>query len=1008
LLYILDTKDGIFTIISRKSIMRMFFVVVAISNTLFAQQTGARYLIITHDDYYEAMLPLAEWKTQKGLRTKIAKLSEIGSDSVQIKSYVTNAYNTWQIRPEYLLLVGNDDQIPFPRRPGIIFCETDNYYTDITGDFRNEIIPGRIWLYDTLEAQTIVAKVLSYDKEPFMDDSTWFRKGMTIINLDWDTLPGDPNYWASTRYAHSLMMNAGFLHIDSLVDVYGHDSTHFLNAFNDGRSYITYRGEAFGYWMTPFQSMRPEQMTNGFELPIVISPTCNTIDGIGHWWLRAGTPENAKGTVGFLGNTTTLSGVSAWRSALMKGSLRSIFRDSLCTLGKAAEEGRIEYHNRFQDSLEYDSWICLGDPEMTVRTGTPRSLVVTHPNVLWTGICTLAVHVSHNSVPVESALVCVMARQDTTFYQFGRTNNSGTLELIDTLNIAADSVFFTVTGRNLMPYSSFVRVNNMGSPYVILQSFSISDSMGGNGDSLANPGEDIEVPVWLRNWGDTTAYNVSAVIRKAQPDAYFTLSDTIKYFGNISALDSAFTSEDGYNITIAPNCPDTHQIDLQLAIRDAQNATWTSNLHLTVYAPVISLENSYFPSYLKYITPGDTNPLVIELSNFGSYSAENTVGMISSDDSFFVNIDSFSTFGSILPDSINSNQSNPFVIAADPQAPPCYPMGISLIVTSGVYIDTFDFTMYVGQKDFLVWDPDPNHSSGPIIKAQLDSLSFYGDYAVTFPVGLASIYKSLFICCGIYPDKCVIKDTSRAGQEVAFYLTSQNGRAYLEGGDVWVSDPLSSQGYDFCPLFNITPVSPGIGPFPAVIGSPGTFTESMLFSYQGEAILIDHIDSIGGSAVIFRNTQNDRGCGVAANHKTVGFSFEFGGLVDTILPSTKLILVDSIMQFFDILPAGIRENQQSKVRDVPKLTIYPNPSRAEIHIRYGLTQYTAENAILSVYDVTGRLVKQFGHLSGGKLPFHQVVWDATDQQARKLPTGVYFVELKIDNYTDTKKVILLE
>ncbi|MCK4674154.1 hypothetical protein KAT67_09265, partial [candidate division WOR-3 bacterium] len=42
-----------------------------------AQEVGAKYLIITHDNYYDALISLAEWKTQKGLKAKIVKLSEI-------------------------------------------------------------------------------------------------------------------------------------------------------------------------------------------------------------------------------------------------------------------------------------------------------------------------------------------------------------------------------------------------------------------------------------------------------------------------------------------------------------------------------------------------------------------------------------------------------------------------------------------------------------------------------------------------------------------------------------------------------------------------------------------------------------------------------------------------------------------------------------------------------------------------------------------------------------------
>ncbi len=425
----------------------------------YTQDDGAQYLIITHDDYYNALLPLAEWKTQKGLKAKIKKLSEIGSDSTQIRDYVADAYNTWLIKPEYLLLVGANYQLPFPRRAGWEVCHTDNYYTNVTGDFRNEIIPGRFWVSDSLQAKTVVAKVMSYEKYPYMEDSMWFGRGMTIINLDADSLPGDSNYWNVTRYAHSLMINAGFNHIDSLVDAYGYDSIDVINSINNGCSYITYRGEAWGRWYHPFGDIYPTQMSNGYKLPIVVSATCATIDGIGYKWLRAGTPEEPKGIVGFYGTTTGLQGVSAERSALMRGTLTSIFCDSFSTLGQAAEAGRIEYFQLCGDSLDYDGWNCLGDPEMTVRTGTPKIIQVTHPSVCWTGICTVQVSVHCSSVPIESALVCIKAQRDSTIYHYGRTDNAGQIEFIDTLTVAIDSILVTVTARNTKPYCGQIEVH---------------------------------------------------------------------------------------------------------------------------------------------------------------------------------------------------------------------------------------------------------------------------------------------------------------------------------------------------------------------------------------------------------------------------------------------------------------------------------------------------------------------------------------------------------------------
>ncbi|MEO0275777.1 MAG: C25 family cysteine peptidase [candidate division WOR-3 bacterium] len=73
---------------------------------LFAQVNGAKYLIIVADDFYNAVLPLAKWKHKKGIPTKVIKVSQIGNYPHEIKSYIDSAYSNWEVKPEYVLLVG--------------------------------------------------------------------------------------------------------------------------------------------------------------------------------------------------------------------------------------------------------------------------------------------------------------------------------------------------------------------------------------------------------------------------------------------------------------------------------------------------------------------------------------------------------------------------------------------------------------------------------------------------------------------------------------------------------------------------------------------------------------------------------------------------------------------------------------------------------------------------------------------------------------------------------------
>ncbi|GAH90754.1 unnamed protein product [marine sediment metagenome] len=211
----------------------------------FAQEIGARYLIITNDNFYDAIQSLAQWKHKKGLRTKVVKLSEIGSSALEIKTYITNAYNNWQIPPEFLLLVGAPiNYLPFPQVSGTY---TDNYYTDIEGDIHNDILSGRLTVHNTTEAQTVVNKILLYERTPYMDDSLWFINACLIVREDYDTYD-DSIYWSDIHHAKDLMLNAGYNTIDTLSRAAGNSSSHVIQAVNAGRAFVLYRGQGVGYW----------------------------------------------------------------------------------------------------------------------------------------------------------------------------------------------------------------------------------------------------------------------------------------------------------------------------------------------------------------------------------------------------------------------------------------------------------------------------------------------------------------------------------------------------------------------------------------------------------------------------------------------------------------------------------------------------------------------------------------------------------------------------------------
>ncbi|MGB9720514.1 MAG: T9SS type A sorting domain-containing protein, partial [bacterium] len=141
------------------------------------------------------------------------------------------------------------------------------------------------------------------------------------------------------------------------------------------------------------------------------------------------------------------------------------------------------------------------------------------------------------------------------------------------------------------------------------------------------------------------------------------------------------------------------------------------------------------------------------------------------------------------------------------------------------------------------------------------------------------------------------------------------------------------------------------------------------------------------------------------------------GFVDSInnRPANTMRIFGKIV----FSPVSVGENQNTKiVGRFSNLEIYPNPFTDRLVITYkspanecAKTNGTLpdisyfSSSCIKIYDVTGRLVKQWGYESatqnGGIRQSDCVVWDTKDNAGRTLPSGVYFVQLEARDYKAT-------
>jgi hypothetical protein len=96
-----------------------------------------------------------------------------------------------------------------------------------------------------------------------------------------------------------------------------------------------------------------------------------------------------------------------------------------------------------------------------------------------------------------------------------------------------------------------------------------------------------------------------------------------------------------------------------------------------------------------------------------------------------------------------------------------------------------------------------------------------------------------------------------------------------------------------------------------------------------------------------------------------------------------------------------------------KLLCHPNLFRDVTHLKLQVPR--AKNQIeLKIYNAAGRLVKSFPlptpphSMADYSLLPTSIQWNGSDDTGRKLPQGVYFIRLKTENESATKKLIILK
>ncbi len=666
------------------------------------EETGDM-LIITYDAFNADVLPLVEWKKQKGIKTTIVNVSTIGNNSAAIKNYIQSFYDSTNLA--WALLVGDAAQVA----TYLVGSDaSDPSYAKVAGgDNYPDIFVGRFSAETNAQAQTQATRSINYEKTPQGVD--WFHKATGIGS---DQGPGHNGGEYDYQHIGNIrtdLLAYNYTVVDAIYDP-GATAAMVTTALNNGRSFVNYcgHGSTNAWTTTGFSNSNVNALTNDNLLPLLFSVACvnGDFDGptcFAEAWLRASHAGNPTGAIAAYMSSINQS----WNPPMdaqdeatdllvteSKLTVGGICYNASCKMIDLNGSGGVDMYN---------TWHIFGDPSITIRTDDPAAMTITHDNA----VVFTTTNINVTAAGVEGALCAIYYGGTLYGAAYTAANGTATIPISPQLPIGV-SVMVTVTAYNKAPYFGSIQIISPSGPFVLYDSHTIDD-VGGNNDGLINCGEPISMGVQLINVGPDTAFGVTAALTTT--DTYVTIADGNETYGDIPGNSGTSSISAAFAFTASGNTPDNHIVNFDLAVTgSARDTTWTSSISLTVHSPTVGFVSLMITEIAGNnngaLDPGETGELTVMLNNAGSADGVSLVGTLSESDPYVSISDPDGIFGTITANGgAGNNAGDKFTVSADPSCPVGHVTNFQIALAgSGGYIGTVNFDMVVGDRVAFFFD----------------------------------------------------------------------------------------------------------------------------------------------------------------------------------------------------------------------------------------------------------------------------------------------------------------
>ncbi len=599
------------------------------------------YVILYNGTTLQSIIqPYADWKHEKGYRVTMTDTATLGTTNSVIKAYLQNAYDTWEYPPEFILIIGD-----VSGSSNIVPTYTESYEYNTVGDYRytllegNDIIPdafiGRLPFSSTDELQTMLNRLLNYEKMQNLSTTNWLNKSFLLADIS----DSGESCLTTIKYVKDLI--SGYNSNILFTEAYAGSFPSQINAaLNSGVGTYWYRGHGdFSGWTTTDIN----NLNNAGKYFFFSYITCFTANfaatsmSQAERLIRLGTPNLPKGAIGVIGASCETH--TCLNNIVTAGIAYGLYVEGMTQGGPALLRGKLALQANYpQNPANYinqyfQSINLLGDPGLDIWLQQAADVIVTAPSSISAAGGVMSVRVTYtNGSPVAGAWVC-LSKSNNELFANGYTNADGWIVLSYNAS-SAGTAKLTITKANCRTFQSVLTING-GSP-ITMQN--IADLQ------VCAAGSEPDFSITLTNNGTAALTEVYGTLEAL--DSYVSVISDSVYWGDLAPGNPVASLSD-FQIAVSSHTPKGSVLHLNLHLMSSAGS-FDLPFSCTENGPDLHLESATFSNNL--LAYGN-NTLSISLKNEGSLNATGIQSLLQSSHPWVVVQNPSQMIGNITADS---------------------------------------------------------------------------------------------------------------------------------------------------------------------------------------------------------------------------------------------------------------------------------------------------------------------------------------------------------------------